>query len=277
MDRVVRIVWSSSSAILRPRALLAHWMRERSTHARNWGDALNPKLINRVSGRPVLNRNSVKIRTQSPTYFVIGSILQQMCVENAVIWGAGVISQDASLKTRPRAVHAVRGPLTRRWLNRHGVDCPTIYGDPALLYPRLFAVKPGSRIRLGLIPHYSDQGEAIVTSLASQDGVQFVDILGGIERVANQVASCDAVVSSSLHGLVLADALGVPSLWVEFGGRLKGGHFKFCDYLMSVERRERLPMPISRRATASDLIAAIPDFKSKVAVDALLEVCPFRQ
>ena len=42
--------------------------------------------------------------------------------------------------------------------------------------------------------------------------------------------------SSSLHGLIAADAYGIPNARINLTGRLVGGDFKFEDYALSVNR-----------------------------------------
>ena len=45
-----------------------------------------------------------------------------------------------------------------------------------------------------------------------------------------QIAECRFILSSSLHGLIIADSMGIPNLHVEFGDRLLGDGYKFDDY-----------------------------------------------
>ena len=54
-------------------------------------------------------------------------------------------------------------------------------------------------------------------------------LLGAIE-------SADLVYSSSLHGIIAADALGVPHIW-EPHRNVKGGAFKFNDYASAFGER----------------------------------------
>jgi pyruvyltransferase len=69
---------------------------------------------------------------------VIGSIIGWMTNKDSIIWGSGVREPDNPLPAIPRKVLAVRGPLTRKYLISQGVECPEIYGDPALLLPKIY-------------------------------------------------------------------------------------------------------------------------------------------
>lgn len=64
-----------------------------------------------------------------------------LCRRNTEVWGAGIISENSLLKEKPSKVYAVRGPLTRQRLIKEGIDCPEIYGDPALLIPYYYRPK----------------------------------------------------------------------------------------------------------------------------------------
>ena len=105
---------------------------------RNWGDALSPYLVRLLSGKEVVLRTGLQHRR----FLAIGSILGA-ANGFAEVWGSGFIHENDRVVGVPRKVHAVRGPFTRDLLLRQGVDCPEVYGDPALLLPRFF--NPDSR------------------------------------------------------------------------------------------------------------------------------------
>ena len=49
-------------------------------------------------------------------------------------------------------------------------------------------------------------------------------------RTVREIAACRVVVTTSLHGLVTADAFGIPAVWTTLDPPLGGGDFKFRDY-----------------------------------------------
>jgi hypothetical protein len=67
------------------------------------------------------------------------------------------------------------------------------------------------------------------------------------KEVFRQIQTCGSVISSSLHGLVVADSLGVPSVWVQFRGtrtRRTEGTFKYMDYLESYQQGRNVTGPV---------------------------------
>ena len=54
--------------------------------------------------------------------------------------------------------------------------------------------------------------------------------------VIDQICSCERILSSSLHGLIVSDAYQIPSCWIELTGKISGGYFKYYDYASSVNR-----------------------------------------
>ena len=50
-------------------------------------------------------------------------------------------------------------------------------------------------------------------------------------QVIHEIACCKFIISSSLHGLIIAHSLGIPTVAFEIQDTpLRGGRFKFRDY-----------------------------------------------
>src|SRR5262249_55984021 len=144
----------------------------------------------------------------------IGSILH-FAQDDAVIWGAGVNGKIADERHRFTRldVRAVRGPETRAFLAARGVTAPEVYGDPALLLPR---VAPGrfeaTRARGPVfVPNLHD-----VPLMLSQElcGLPFVTPTQCWSTCVTAILSHNLVLASSLHGLVVAEAYGIPARYV---------------------------------------------------------------
>jgi hypothetical protein len=138
----------------------------------------------------------------------------------------------ATDKPSPKARYlAVRGPLTRDVVLRAGGDCPEVYGDPALLLPLVY-LRSAFRERrhdIGLVPHYVD------LKAARNYGLPIINPLRADPlEVVNEILACRAILSSSLHGIIVAHAYGIPAAWVRLSDRLDGDDTKFRDYAASV-------------------------------------------
>lgn len=247
------------------------------TLAPNFGDLLSPWLASRMTGRPV-----VYAPPSTPHVVAVGSIVSNVRRES-VVWGSGLMGFETKWRI-PRAARyaAVRGPLTRAMLRNIDYDVPRVYGDPALLAPLWFYPEVQKTHEVGLVVRWSETrwhdvcvgGDVRLINLATDD----------IEGVIREILSCRAIASSSLHGLVLADAYGIPSAWLDSdghvgGSRPGGGEFKFYDYFASVNRlRHAQSLDLTTVALTGDRLRAELAFDDdEIDFDhrRLLDACPF--
>ncbi len=192
------------------------------------GNVLGPWIVEKVSGAPVKfgHRESSLLGTGTIIKFATGQ---------STVWGAGAsrssdkLSADANYK-------AVRGPLTRDRVLESGGACPPVYGDPGLLLPRYLPRPPRTpSFKLGLIRHANQAAKA-----RRFDGVRDILLDGvgdaAIERVVDEIVDCEMILTTSLHGMIIANAYGIPARWCTFpdDGEPAADGMEFADYFQSV-------------------------------------------
>ncbi|MFO1400594.1 MAG: polysaccharide pyruvyl transferase family protein [Steroidobacteraceae bacterium] len=239
-------------------------------NVRNWGDALNPALVELLAGRPAqLLQGYFYDR-----FLVVGSILGT-ADSHAQVWGSGFIREGEQVLDAPRAIHAVRGPLTRGQLLKAGIPCPEIYGDPALLLPHFFNPEVPITHDVGLIPHVVDKQNSWIEEHRNTPGVRVIDVEGDIWDFVRAVKSCRAVLSSSLHGLICADAYGIPNAWIQLSNGLIGGEFKFRDYRLSIGDGEPSALTAAYGPSPLELSLKTQRRTLRIDLELLLKSCPF--
>lgn len=204
----------------------------------NFGDELSPVICGLLSGQSIEYENDFR----SCDLVAIGSILEHIdtSVFRGSIWGAGFISNDSSLVSNLLAdVRAVRGKLTAQKL---GLAKSVVLGDPGLLACFL-APNVRQTTEVGIVPHFVDSQNKKISWIArNSDNIKLIDIQAGVESVIKEVSDCRFIIASCLHGLILADALGIPNSWVQLSDRVIGGSFKFSDYYSVYGIHEPKPM-----------------------------------
>jgi pyruvyltransferase len=224
IDKIITLkTWINTYYILRGERLAAYWWRGKDN--KNWGDKINPWLMQRLSGKEIVHVDDMINFRFINVHTCIGSIVEHLHHKGIHIWGPGVISETSVLKINPKNIHAVRGPSTRNRLAENGFQCPEVYGDPALLMPRFYTPDVKKTIELGIIPHFVDKENDAILRL-EKEGVKIIDIFAGETEFLDQVNRCEHVVSSSLHGLIVADAYGIPSKWIKISDKVFGDDFK---------------------------------------------------
>jgi pyruvyltransferase len=155
------------------------------------------------------------------------------------IWGAGTDRSDRSFAGH-HYYHAVRGVKTREQIK--ATDCQPALGDPGLLSDRWWSGRPvpEKKYRIGWIPHFVDQQTPDIQTLAALSGTTLINVFDSVESVMRQIQQCDFIASSSMHGLILADAFGIPNRRMVIS---KGiiSDLKFIDYYSALGLSEPQP------------------------------------
>lgn len=254
---------------------IVHWKCRRN----NWGDAIAPYIAKKISGQQIESVTGVDASTDI-RYSVTGSINQWLRNDNTIIWGTGFISESSISYIKPKEVRAVRGPLTREKYLKFGIECPEVYGDPALLMPIFYSPNIKKKYKYGIIPHYIDSDNNWIKKYKNNPDVKIIDITHSSEtevfnhRFINEILECETIFSSSLHGIIAADAYGIPAHWIELSKGVIGEGFKFNDYFMSVNRPIVKPFLINESTEIVNL--DLYEYKTEIDLNKLLNACPFK-
>lgn len=161
-----------------------------------------------------------------------------------------------------------------------GIDCPSVFGDPALLLPRFYTPKRmEKRYKLGVIPHVIDWDYDVMRKIRKERNDILVIDLAHYDKwtdVIDQICSCEAIASSSLHGLIVSDAYNVPNCWITLSGKISGGLFKYFDYFSSVGREEAGPEKVEHMSDLQTIENKMVSWKPiTIDTDPILNSCPF--
>jgi pyruvyltransferase len=191
-----------------------YWWHDRP----NFGDTLTHSLLNARGIEHVL------ANPHEADLVMSGSVLEHMPSGwEGIVLGTGSLHEHSDLRIplRKAAILAVRGPLTAKKLPRSWRDAAL--GDPGLLAqtivdPQYFTWD------LGVVRHWSD--DKLTRRYAYG---HIIDPERGAKAVITDIARCKRIVTSSLHGCIVADAFGIPRVCHPFGDR-----FKWDDYFASI-------------------------------------------
>lgn len=204
----------------------------------NFGDAMSPVMVALVGGRAV---RRVAYESTEPRLAAVGTIGHGFRGGEVHFWGTGC-SHHAN-PSAPRAqrvpyarpadtrmvIHATRGPHSQHLLS-DGAGGPDVFGDPVWLLPRFYRPKVEKKWSLGVVLHLSDLADRAYEAhpLPQLRRYHVPDDLAGAVRLittvtpisidalkdkVDEILACERIVSMSLHGLVIAEAYGIPCLY----------------------------------------------------------------
>jgi polysaccharide pyruvyl transferase WcaK-like protein len=211
----------------------------------NLGDSLSAVVTSALSGKRIQH---VAFDAPGAKLVAVGSIAHAISQGEAVIWGtgvsirAGVLAQNVPLTRYD--VRAVRGEISAQHLRDFGIDVPNVYGDPVWILPSIFSEPVEKRYELGVIPHIQDiegtspesppRSESL-RCVIDEDLSSSIIVLNtwheptweGIKAKLRLMLSCKRIVSQSFHGVVIAEAYGIPVLhFRQYRGARRNGQVR---------------------------------------------------
>lgn len=203
----------------------------------NVGDEYLEHLIAKsYKAKTILDENS------GSRFLGVGSIAHR-AQENDILWGVGYKEAELSIPFSKRHTInaiAVRGPLTEAYLKRQGVHTGNIkdYFDSGLLLNHFFnseieCLKSliDTKQSIGIIPHYRHEKE-----LRKEFGedFNFISVDQPLMICVAEILSKELIISSSLHGVIFAESLGIPAILLK--PPLDEPFEKYIDYYEGTNR-----------------------------------------
>lgn len=231
----------------------------------NLGDYLSMVICQWMLERKQCDPDYVTLKTIHLS--AVGSILG-LAPYDAVVWGSGIhcLGEITAIMRRKKLVkydiRAVRGPVTKAILEENGYYADCAIGDPAVLMPLIYpAEKKGKRYPYSVVQHHTcpkeTQGHRI--SIATKDYKYFIE----------EILKSEKVISSSLHGIIIAESYGIPAVFWNDG--MDQELMKYYDWYYSTDRMsvkvaktleeavEMEPMPLPElREMQKSLLASFP-------------------
>ena len=263
---------------------LTYWYWKRPFPEWNAGDDYNQYLIGKLY-------TCKTIRCDNPDICLCGSILTSKNISRCkYIVGAG-IQNEKHINNIPRSSTylAVRGKTTVDILRKHGIDVDDniLLCDPGLLLSLFYTPshEMKKQHKIGIIPHYLDEpyvrksygGKYHIISMNTWD----------IEKLVDDILSCEVILSSSLHGIIFAHSYGIPAYHIQIQDFFKNGNFKFQDYYSAFKDVQYRKFQLENGSIDVDEILNFHEECQKIANPQLetisekqrqyLQVLPFRQ
>lgn len=197
----------------------------------NFGDVMNLYI-----GRYVYDWCFIPVWHDADLY-CIGSLLNYMCLnlqnkDNVTVVGAGMhrdlcVPQNKKTKIK---ILALRGKTSFESVKKYNHLGEVVLGDPAILLRKMIKQNMLKEQKyIGVIPHFYDRDSEYIKNITAEN-VKIINVGENPIQNIREIMECKCVLSSSLHGLIFADALGIPSQWVLFSDKVIGKEMKFEDY-----------------------------------------------
>lgn len=194
----------------------------------------------------ILKKNNLLAENgKSVHLFAVGSILG-LSRADGVVWGSGIISAYKIRDLIKRSsyvkydIRALRGPISKDICSAAGYDCKKIpLGDPGILLPLIFMPSnTRKKYKYCVINHYINEDKNVK---GNEDIIALSAGTNDYRRFVECICESEIVISSSLHGIILAEAYNVPAIWLL--DNMENKTLKYYDYYYSTKRYN---IPVAR-------------------------------
>ena len=227
-------------SIFKSRPIKAYWWNK----VPNFGDAIAPFILEHFA-----NIKNIEWDTISRSKILsCGSLLEHVPPDwDGYIVGTGKLIENSRLNGfgKTAKILAFRGPLTAR-----GFKGNFALGDPGILANELVGPQE-KKWDLGIVPHWQDKQLAprFKALIPEKFSTKVINTSDNPLKVIAEIGSCRRIVTSSLHGVIIADSFGGIPRRIEVCDKLAndGGMFKFRDYSESI----KFPLEIGKMGEPS--------------------------
>ena len=225
-----------------------HKFKLKFCHINNFGDQLNIDLLKHY------NIPFTKQYQGQGNLLLLGSIMES-CPDNSdtIVAGVGLMFEKSNIYLKHTKILSVRGKLTSDRIKSQPIK---YFFDPGILAMKLYPKKP-TQYKLGIIPHFVDFNHPDIELLKKNRHVNVINVRQSPEKVCLEISKCSHVVSSSLHGIIVAESYDIPAAWWNLSEKVLGNGFKFRDYVSAYNDNElKSYFKIENQVKISDLIAS---------------------
>lgn len=210
----------------------------------NFGDALSPIVTALISGQKIQPHTGGGEKLMSAIGTIGHAIERDFAYPTVVnMWGTGI---DATIDPRGEVNYfrvyqpgvlrpaVTRGAFTEMILRQNGVKTTGVYGDPGWLMRRVLLGDVKKKYDIGVVLHLSELAEVardmsphmpkyLRYNTDPGDSVKIISTLaertvGGVIDKINEIRACRMILAVSLHGIVIAEAFGIPCAHFHFIG-----------------------------------------------------------
>jgi succinoglycan biosynthesis protein ExoV len=170
---------------------------------------------------------------ESTLFLGIGSILYDSFPRDSkkIVFGSGY-GGYTSLPTIDESwkFHFVRGRLTAGSL---GIDPSLGLGDAAILLRSCVEVRPQRKHAVSYMPHWESAANGEWSEVCALAGMHYIDPCASVEQVLDDIMSSGLVITESMHGAIVSDALRIP--WIPVAPILAEHRMKWLDWASALD------------------------------------------